>query len=231
MATTRSEFVTYTNRIFKRDDKTQETLDALNDVIKDATARHSFQVLRRQAYVPTVSGHEDYPLPDDLLHFHHPIRLLEGSGTNSSGWPIRHIDKDTYDYYEPNPNRSSPSTGTPWAYCIWQNALLLTDIPGSQGYIIEINYGKKPTLPSADSSTAHPFGVEWDETVRWGVLARLFEGLGLDDEAQKWGAFYELGKPVVSGGVIQGYLGGLQGLIEKDRNSNAAPQFVDYNIL
>ena len=231
MATSRVDFVTYVNRVFKRTDKVQETLDALNDVIKDATARHSFQILKRQAYVQTLDEHEDYPLPEEMLHLHHPVRLLEGTGSNKDGWPLQQIDKDTYDYYEPNPNRTDPQTGTPWAYCVWQNAILLTDIPGTQGYIIEINYGKKPTLPTSDTSDAHPFGVEWDETVRWGVLSRLFEGLGLDEEAQKWGAFYELGKPVMAGGVIQGYVGGIQGMIEKDRNTNLAPQFVEPNTL
>lgn len=232
-STTRENFITYVQRELKRPDKVQEVLDALTDTIRDVTNRHSFNVLRRQAYVPVVAGQEDYPLPTDLLHWHKPVRILEGSVSTADGYILDELSKEEYDYWEPNPNRTNPATGRPWGFCFYANELLLTDIPDQtaqdNGWLIEINYGKQPTIPSEDTHDAHPFGSTWDETIKWGILCRIFAGIGLDSEANKWGGYFEAGKPIIVGGKTVGYLGGVANMIELDSHMHAPPQFVEYN--
>jgi len=187
---TRLEFLTYITSVFKRTDKNTEIYQALNDTIKDIAARHPSEAYSFQSWVPTVDGQEDYPLPTDLLHLAHPIRCLEGSATNDDGKALVKLTKEEYDVIEPNPNRTSPDTGEPWAYTIFSNAILLTDIPDDQGWILEINWGKIPTSLDDDGDTSS-FKSTWDEILQWGSLWRLFAGIGMYDEANYWEQKYE----------------------------------------
>jgi hypothetical protein len=231
--TTRGDFIDYVIRTLKRDDKETELIDALHSIIRDISARHSFQVLRRQEYVPLRAQQEDYPFPVEMQHWHQPVRILQGQESNADGYVLKQIGKEEYDSLEPNPNRTNPSGSDPYAFCIFQNAFLLTSIPTATheaaAWRIEINCGVFPTIPTADDQDAHPFGQTWDETLKWGILHRIYSDLGLNDEAEKWGSYYEVGSPRVVGGTVVGYVGGVANMIELDMHSDQPPQFVAYN--
>jgi hypothetical protein len=112
---------------------------------------------------------------------------LEGSAATDSGYPLGHIAKEEYDIIEPNPNRTNPSTGKPVKYTIFSRSILLHPIPDKATYILEINWAKKGTAQSADTDT-HSLGTEWDEILKWATLERLYDGIGIHDEAMLYGS-------------------------------------------
>lgn len=200
MAISRVNFLAYVKRYFKRTDKDDEIYEAQNETVRDILKRDTIQEYAFQSWVPTVDAQEDYPLPADLLHLHHPVRLLEGSGTNDDGWPLDHITKEEYDLREPNPNRTSPATSTPRAYAVWSNSILLTPIPDSNGgsnYLIEINWGNIPTDLSNDADVMQ-FSTAWEEIVKWGCLYRLYASVKLYQDAQYWEEKYERGLKIMT---------------------------------
>lgn len=192
-----SSFKTYVKRDFKRTDKDTEIVQAYNDMIIWVAQHLPQGNYKFQSYISTLVRQEDYPLPTTLIHLLHPIRLLEGSGTNDSGYPLEHITKQKYDIREPNPNRTTPSTGKPTAYTIFSRQILLTPIPDVSTYLLEINWSKRATTLSADSDTSD-LGSEWDEVFKWGTLERVYAGIGLIEEANYWGGLYrdQLSNPV-----------------------------------
>jgi len=194
---TLSNFLTYVKQIYKRTDKNTEIVQAYNDAISAASLKMPHGAYKYQSYVNCVVGQEDYALPSTIIHLMHPIRLLGGSDSSDSGDKLEHITKEEYDRREPNPNRTSPSTGYPSAYAIFSGSILLTPIPDSIDYILEINWTKRKTALSADDDLP-ALGSEWDEVLRQMVLARMYELIELFQEAQYWRQQYEApdGTPV-----------------------------------
>lgn len=189
---TRVNFLAYIKRVIKRTDKDTEIYECLNETITDIANRYPFENYQFQSWIPCVVGQEDYPLPSTLVHLAHPLRLLEGSGTTDDGFPLEFITKEEYDEIEANPNRTSPETGEPAQYTIFSDSILLTPIPDSTDYLIEINWGKQATALSADSDSPS-FISAWDEIIKCGTLFRVFLGLGLAEDATPWQALYEQG--------------------------------------
>lgn len=188
---TRLEFLTYVTNVFKRTDKNTEIYEALNETIKDIATREKFHEYSFQSYTACVAAQEDYPLPTTLLQIKHPIRLVEGTATGDSGWNLTKLSKEEYDFREPNPNRTGPSTGRPTAYCVYSNSILVTPIP-DQAYLLEINWGNVPSsLASNDDSPAY-LNI-WDEVIKHGALFRMFSLVGAFTEANYWRALYETG--------------------------------------
>ena len=186
---TRLETYNSVIEIFKRDDKSDAVYRAHYETIKDIVSRSPLNSITFQSWIPMVVAQEDYPLPDNLFHLIHPIRLLEGSATGDSGYPMEKITKEEYDRREPNPNRTSPDTDKPTAYCIFSNSILTTPLPDSTDYLLELNWGKVPVEGTADSSE-YALAAYWDEVIKWGILWRLYLGLGMTDEASTWMTLY-----------------------------------------
>lgn len=180
-------------RIFKRTDKTTELQEALNETYQEMVAVVDPRKLKDQLYQTCVIKQEDYAIPDTVFRINHPIRLIESGSTNNSSqsYPLRFYPKDEYDYLEPNPNATTIIPGRPWAYTFWKNSILLTEIP-DKAYILEMNVGGEPTLMSGDSD-ATIFSPMWDQTIKAGALARLYAGIGLDDQVSKWMTIYKYG--------------------------------------
>jgi len=185
-------FKTYVKYDLKRTDKDTEIVQALNDAIVAVAVKIPHSAYKYQSYIATVAGQEDYALPSTIIHLMHPIRLIEGSGTNDTGWELDHLTKEEYDALEPNPNRTSPDDGSPISYCIFSNSILLDPIPDDV-YYIEINWSKRPTSISGDSESPS-LGAEWDEVLKYMVLSRVCAGLGIYDSAQYWRSMYEDGE-------------------------------------
>lgn len=187
----KSHLVSYVKADFKRENEDDRILQAINDMIMYISIRIPHGNYKFQSYANTIIGQEDYPLPDTILHLINPIRLLEGNATNDQGFVLDHITKEQYDEFEPNPNRTDPSTGKPHSYTVYSRSILLTPIP-DKIYLLEINWAKKPTALSADTDI-HSLGSEWDEIIKWGALFRCYAGLGLYDEAEFFRSKYEDG--------------------------------------
>jgi len=204
-----SSFLTYVKQDFKRTDKDTEIIQALNDMINYISVLIPHSGYKFQSWVQMVAGQEDYPIPTLIQHFIHPARLLEGSASGDSGYPLDFISKEEYDLEEPNPNRTSPSTGEPDKYTIYSRSILLTPIPDKSTYILEINWTKKPTTLAADADT-HSLGSEWDEVIKYGVLERINAGIGLLEDAQYWSGKYKdpYGNPI----------GMLKNLLDKEKD-------------
>ena len=207
---TLSSFKTYLKRDFKRTDKDTEIVQAINDMIVWVSLQMPAGNYKYQSWINTVIRQEDYPIPTTAIHLIHPVRLLLGSNSADSGYVLTHVSKQEYDQLEPNPNRTNPTTGRPYAYTVYSRSILLTSIPDSAAYLLEINWSRRPTSLSADTDTP-TLGSEWDETLKAGSLERLYAGLGLLQEASYWASQYRdaEGMPV---GVCRTLLG-----IERDR--------------
>jgi hypothetical protein len=187
---TLANFKTYVKQIYKRTDKDTEITQAYNDAISAASLKMPHGAYKYQSWVNCGDGQEDYALPSTIIHIMHPIRLLDGSTSADSGIKLEHITKEEYDRREPNPNRTSPAKGYPSAYAIYSGSILLTPIPDSADYIIEIDWTKRKTALSADDDLP-ALGSEWDEVLRQMVLARMYELVELFQEAQYWRVQYE----------------------------------------
>lgn len=186
---TLSDFKTYVKRDFKRTDKDTEILTAYNDTIRWLSSKMAVGDYKYQSFVNTTVGIEDYELPSNMLHLFHPIKLLLGSNSGDEGFQLDFITKSAYDLREPNPNRNNPQTGRPSAYTIWSRSILLTSIPDSSSYILEINWSKRP-VDQASSTDTPSLPQEYDEILKWGTLERLYEGMGQYDVALYWGNKY-----------------------------------------
>jgi hypothetical protein len=182
-------FKLYVKQVLKRTDKDTEIVQAYNDMVIWVAACMPHGGYKYQSYISTVAETPDYPLPTDLIHLIHPVRLLEGSGTNDSGYPLEFISKEKYDILEPNPHRTNPSTGKPTRYAVFSRSILPQPIPDKSTYLIEINWSKRPTAQSADADLTS-LGSEWDEVLRAGALERLYEGIELYQEAGYWASKY-----------------------------------------
>lgn len=188
-----TNFKTYVKYDFKRTDKDTEIVQALNDSMTAIAIKMPHSAYKYQSYKPTRVGIEDYQLPENIIHLRHPIRLIDGD----DGWPLIHISKKEYDELEGNPNYASPSTGEPTHYCIYSNSVLLTPIPDSASYYLEMDWTRHHTAISG-ASEEPSMGSEWDEVLKQMSLFRLFSGVGQYDDAMFWRSLYEdnMGNPV-----------------------------------
>lgn len=184
-----SDFLTYVRRDFKRTDKDTEITQAYNDMVMWVALQMPHGNYKFQSWVNTVAGQEDTPLPSNIIHIIHPIRLLIGSASSDSGYSLDRLTKAEYDIRQPNPNRTNPSTSRPSAYTIYSRSILLDPIPDLSTYIIEINWSKRPTAQSADSDTTS-LGTEWDEILKLGTLERLYAGMSMYQDAQYYAGLY-----------------------------------------
>ena len=184
-----SDFVDYVGLDFKRTDKETELIQAYNDMINWVSLQMPHSGYKFQSYVSLTVGVDDYPLPCDLVHLIHPAKLIIGTGPSDSGYPLDYISKQEYDSIEPNPNRSSPYSGRPAKYTVFNRNILLTPPPDSAAYLLEINWAKRKTTLTDDTDMPH-LKPEWDEVLKWGTLERLYAGLGLTQESTFWGSKY-----------------------------------------
>ena len=219
---TRQELRERVLRTFIRTDKTTLLNECINDAYKEMLAIIQPRKLHDQVYKDTVAGREEYPVPTTLLRIKHPIRLIDPDTDSSSvnSYPLHFITKDEYDYWEPNPNAGTVSTGRPWAYTIFKNSILLTDIP-DKAYRLEMNIGGDVTSLDSDSDESI-LSETWDETHAAGALTRAYHRLKQYDAAKSWGGIY-----------LNGYTGegGLKLLKTIERDNNQAVLIVKPNLL
>lgn len=223
-ATPFSDLQTMVLEIFKRTDKTTEVKRAINEAYREMASVMDARKLEDQIYQTCTIGQEDYAVPDSILRINHPLRLIEPGATNNSSQshPLRFLTKSQYDELEPNPNAATINGGRPYAYTIFKNSLLLTDIP-DQEYLIELNVGGEPTIMS-EATDATIFSPVWDETIKAGALTRLYLGIQLLPESEFWMNIYRYGFT----GSKENITGGLE-LLRNINQQRAIPQLIVRN--
>ena len=219
---TRAELRLRVMRTFIRTDKETLLNECLNDTYKEMLAIIAPRKLHDQVYKNTVAGREEYPLPSAVLRIMHPIRIIDPDTDSSAvnNYPLRFINKDEYDQWEPNPNAGTVNTSRPWAYTIFKNSILLTGIP-NKVYTLEMNIGGEVTALDNDADESILSSM-WDETHAAGALARAFHRLKQYDAAKSWNGIYTSG---YSGE------GGLALLKVIERDNNQAVLIVKPNML
>jgi len=190
MAKTRTQFLAYVRYDFKRDDKDTEIIQAYNDTLRHVTGMAPFQGLKFQSWIPTVAGQEDYPLPSDRCHVLHPVRIIE-SAASTVGYPLNQMSKANWSERYPNPNAtgSNISRRMPVDYCIFSASILVGPLPDLATYIIEIDWAKL-AADQDEATDVHELNEEWDEVLKFGVLARMYESIGLTSEADRYWSLY-----------------------------------------
>jgi len=102
----------------------------------------------------------------------------------------------------PNQKSTDPTQiarGMPTDYCIYSDMIWIGPLPDRATYILEADWAKKVTSQDYNSDI-HELGDEWDEIIKWGTLARLYEDIGLAQEADRYWILYrheELGYPAL----------------------------------
>lgn len=226
---TREEIRESVIRVFKRDDKDTEINEAINDTLREMAGCCESRKLQDQKWVPLIKDQEDYALPENLLRLRHPIRLIDtqGSNSDSNSYPLKFMTKGEYDMREPNPNATTKNPGTVWAYCIWKNCILVTDLPDeTDRYRLEANVGNEITILSSDIDEP-VFRDRWDETIKHGTLGRMYYSIQLFGEGDKWRDIYVNGFTGDNGQIM----GGLKLLRMLDNDVAEAPLIVRNNNL
>jgi len=197
MARSASQFLTYVKLDFKRDDKDTEILSAYNDTIRHLGSLEALEAVKLTSWIPTEIGQYDYPLPSTLCHLLHPVKFIE-SFTEESGYALNKMSKTEFDINYPNPLATDVSKSRPKDYCVHGNSIQVGDPPDKATYILEINWARFTTDQVADADV-HEFGSNWEEVLKWGTLARLYEGMGQTAESDRYWALYtsdKLGYPI-----------------------------------
>ncbi len=197
MARTVSQFLTYVKLDFKRDDKDTEILSAYNDTIRHLGSLEALEAVKLTSWIPTEVGQCDYPLPSTLCHILHPVKFIE-SFTLESGYQMNKLSKEEFDAKYPNPFATDVSKSEPTDYCVFGGSIQVGDVPDKATYILEVNWARMTTDLAADIDI-HSFGSNWEEVLKWGTLARLYEGMGMTAEADRFWTLYtseKLGYPV-----------------------------------
>lgn len=200
MAKNRLQFLTYVKYDFKRDDKDTEIIQAYNDTLRHLTNLRPFEGLKFMSYILTIVRQPDYPLPSNKCHIIHPVRCIK-SISSTRGYAMNKRSRE--EFMEMYPNLKATGTeihiAQPTDYNIYSNQLWVGPLPDLATYLLEMDWAKKSTEQAA-SADIQELGEEWEEIIKWGTLARLFEGLGLSTEADRfWGLYRddEFGYPLL----------------------------------
>lgn len=189
---TGAEFYAYVLREFKRTDKSTEVYEAITDTLINIRTRYPFDDFKTEAYTSDgidVLGDYRLDLPSDFGHII-SVRVLEDGSLHP---PLIKLNKPQFDDLYPHPNDTDVSKGVPKHYCVYNNQILLGDVPDDITYLYEISYSTEEAVEIASSTTEIDFTDRYREMLRAGVLERLYEIMGADNLAIKWKSVYEEG--------------------------------------
>lgn len=211
---------------FKRDDKENEVYDAINDTINEITQRHSFnekvKVTDNSALIEAPAGAYSFVLPEDFGALIGDIVLINGS---NDYLPLWKLNKDEFDIYFPNIEKTNQMNGVPWCYCIFgmktsgSGSAAYTGIqvfvgPRQQeGYKYKVNYITNTPAAVNKNTQKIPFG-NFYKMIMFGALYHLYLGVEKADEAAGYKTLFEEQ---------------LQVAADYDKKNTAAVRFTRYN--
>lgn len=190
------EFLTYVKKIFMRTDKDAEIYEAIKDTVMDMRVRmYSEDYSVESSALTGISSVGDFKLnlPDDFGHLIGDV-LIYNSVTNQDYLPLKKISKESYDQkYSDHLLSANRWTGVPREYCVFGNKIYLGPAVDSTNYAFKINHTQEDS-PTITSGTANvPFTEKHRETVRYGVIQRVYELLENYQESEVYERKYENG--------------------------------------
>lgn len=214
MSMTGAELLTYIKKTFKRTDKDTELYEAITETIMDikiAFNPEQFKTIGYTAGIDTI-GEYSFTLPTNFGHLIGDIKILDGT----SSYALEKLSKSSYDRLEANPSYSGVDTSKPTHFCIYGGQVFLYPVPDSLDYQYELNYTEEDATEVTAVTAVVDFTDRHRDTLKYGVLSRMYIDLGIDDEAMKFTNLYNqsLGK-----------------IITNDEDNIAASGSVKYNDL
>lgn len=195
---TGSSFLAYCKQVFRRTDKDAEIYTATADTIMDMRSRMlSDEFATISAALTGISAAGDYvlTLPADFGHLIGEPSV-KNVLTDQVYDPLTKISKEEYDVkYSQNLSTAVGNriTGVPTEFCYYGGHLYLGPAVDSTNYEFKINYTteNEPTITGATPTVQ--FTDQFREVVRAGTLYRIFNEIGLVNDASVWQAAYEQG--------------------------------------
>lgn len=183
---TGAEFYTYLKLDFKRTDKEDEIFSALTDVISDIREEYKLEEDKEINYTLGIDalGEYSFTLPDDFGFLIGDIKILE----DNDSYKLEKISKDEYDRLLPDPEYSDVDKEKPTHFCIYADQVFLYPVPDKLTYYYEWNYSTDDEAAITTSTGNVPYSSRNRKMLKCGVLAEIYKGLGMDNEAVKWGS-------------------------------------------
>lgn len=172
------DFLAYVLRIFKRTDKDTELYDAITDAVTELRRIYSFdesEVEITSTDTISVLGDFKFSLESDNGLLIGDIEVIDGDDSR----PVIKISKEKYDLLYPNSASATATRDKPKHFAVFAGVVYLGPVPDSISYTYRLNYSKRGTTISA-ASVSVPFTQDYREPLRYGVLAKAFDGLDAD---------------------------------------------------
>lgn len=183
------DFRDYVVRTFIRTDKDTELYEAVTDTVMELRERYHFD----DDEVETTTTDTIATLGEYKLDLETNFGILIGDivvidGTDS--WPIHQISKQKYDRLYPNPAATNVTTAKPRHFCLFDDQIYLGPVPDSTSYTYRVNYSIIGATITA-ATTSVPFTEKYRETLKLGVLYRLYRDLENFDLATSYKQLYD----------------------------------------
>lgn len=186
---TRTEYLEYIKKTFKRTDKDDELIDALQDTLYDMTTTYDFQVKQTETeFVLTDDTYEyDYPISYAVLVSQ--IRYINSGG---GGRTLNLLSKSQFDIKYPDLKESNFSRGDTIDCTIYNNKIYLAPflktVNGEKIYV-----SGSTIAPVLDADDSPDFEDRWREVIKFGTLYRAYSDLDEDVKADKYYKLYQDG--------------------------------------
>jgi len=186
---TRTEFLTYIKRTFKREDKDTELIDALNDTLYDMSTRYDFQVSQTETEITLNDSDYKYDYPSGYAFLISNLKYIDSGG---GGRTLNQLTKEQFDDKYPDISSSNADKGDPIDYTIYGNEIFiapyLQTVTTQKLYISGSNVASE--LGESDSPD---YEDRFREVIKFGTLYRAYSDLDLDDKAAKYKNLYDEG--------------------------------------
>ena len=189
---TRKEYLEYIIRDFKRENKTQEIYDALDDTLYELTTEFPFQVIQSSTDIPLLTDTYQYDFPVTYSMLIGDIRYID---TNGDGFILNKLTKSQFDSKYPDIETSTTwKNSDPVDFTIYGNDIFvapyLTTVNATTKLIVNGATLSSPlTLPTSEPQ----FPDQWREIIKRGTLWRLFLGIENDNKYQQNLSLYAAG--------------------------------------
>lgn len=205
---TRTEYLTYVKKTFKREDKDDELVDALQDTLYDMSTNYEFQVSETETDLVIASDTYKYTYPSDYALLVSNVVYIDSGG---SGRALTKLSKTEFDEKYPDISSTTFITGDPEDYMIYANEIYIAP------YIKSVT-SEKLYLYGADvaavlgASDSPVYKDRFREVIKFGTLYRAYSDLDMDDKAAKYELLYR---------------NGVQKMIDVDQRKNTGQQYVN----
>lgn len=209
---TGAEFYAFVLRTFIRTDKETEFYEAVNNTLREMRRRHSFNENKVESYTTGISALGDYML-DLPSNFGTLLSDVVLSKTDTQYPPLQKLDKTVFDKKYPNPTSTNVNKSQPQHFCLFASKIILGPVPDSLSYLYTMSYATKLVTKITSATGTMPFD-DFEEGLKYGVLARLYADLEDDAMATKYFTLFEK--------LFAEY-------ITQDKENTAAPKQVAYH--